>query len=199
MRVSPRALPIASALATLTIGVLVVIGRVEPPPRYTVPTPDPQEVAFEQSIRADPKSFIGVRVTARNNQVSDGVLAFDWVRYDSCGCFDVRRPRLVTLQHAGFWRLAAQVTVLGTGYGGTPVSDVSLIVGRVDDASGFLVFDRVSDGSPDVAAALGGSTTDWYEAGTEIEVRVSEGITVEANWPGRSNVSPVLVATYLGR
>jgi hypothetical protein len=202
MKKNPRLFRAGVVSAVLAALVIVIASALVPPaqpPSYTSPTPDPSQVAFEEGRVADPEAFVGARVTARANQVSDGVVRFDWTRYDSCACFDPAAPGELTLTQTGFWRIEAQVTVLGTGYRGAPVDDVVMVIDRVGDPSGFLVFDRVSGGAPDIAAALGGSTTDWYLAGERIELRVTEGITVEANWPGRSNVSPILVVTYLGR
>lgn len=167
----------------------------EPAPVYgggVFPAVDAQEQARDAArVPVLPEGFRGVRVTHSQNQTADGPLAFDTVRWDS-GFYDPSEPTRVTFPVDGICEVRAQVTILGTAYYGAPADSVVLSVKRDGDPSGFVAFARLSNQDPAPAGGLSASTTDWFEAGEYLEVFVSKGLLVEANWPGRSNVSPVL-------
>lgn len=156
------------------------------------PAVDPQEQARDAArVPVLPDGFVGVRVTNSANQTAAGPLTFDTVRWDT-GFYDPAQPTRVTFPVSGICEVRAQVTILGTAYFGPPADSVVLSVKRDGDASAFVAFSRLSNQDPAPAGGLSASTTDWFEAGEYLEVFVSEGLLVEANWPGRSNVSPVL-------
>ena len=162
-----------------------------------VPAPDPLERARDAArIPELPADFVGARITSSVNQVATaGGLVFDTVRWDSGGWWDPAAPTRLTVPVDGICEVQAQVTILGTMYHGAPANDVALTVRRDGDPTAFVAFARQSDERPDPALGLEASTTDWFEAGEYLEVFVTPGLTVEANWPGRSNVSPVLIVT----
>lgn len=202
------------ALAVLAAGVLVSlvlqvslavqVGRVLPQPPVigggVVPKPDPSEQARDAARQAGidlPDGFVGARITASHNQESTaGPLVFDTANWDSGGWWDVARPTRLTFPASAICEVRAQVTILGTLYEGAPADDVTVLVKRDGDPTAFVAYARRTNQDPEPATGLSAATTDWFEAGEYVEVFVTpEGLTVESNWPGRANVSPVLVVT----
>lgn len=120
---------------------------------------------------------------------------FDTVRWDSGGWFDQLEPTRLSFPVDAICRVEVAITVLGTAYDGPPADDILLSVRRDGDPTAFVAAIRLSDEQPEPAQLLSTSMTDWFEAGEYIEAFVSPpGLIVEANWPGRSNISPVLTA-----
>lgn len=183
------ALVLAAAAFLLTI-------RPEPGPVYgggVFPAIDPQEQARDAArVPVLPTGFVGARVTSSVTQTANGPLVFDTVRWDSGGAWSSAQPTRLTFPASGIYTVRAQITVLGTAYDGMPADSVVLSVKRDGDPTAFVAFARLSNQRPEPAGGLNAETTDWFEAGEYVEVFVSEGLTVEANWPGRSNISPVL-------
>lgn len=182
--------------AIVLVGIIAVAGMMPPAVSYgggVNPTPDPLEVARDaERVPVLPSGFVGVRVTNSVNQVADGPLTFDTVRWGSDGWWSSDKPTRVTFPVSGICEIRAQITVLGTWYDGNPATDIGLFVIRDGDPHAFVAYGRLSDERPEPAHGMEASTTDWFEEGEYLEVLVTPGLTVESNWPGRANVSPVL-------
>lgn len=180
---------------TILLAGLIATERPAQPPvgGGYIPAPDPMAIARDLSrIPSLAPDFVGARITASANQVStDGPLTFDTTRWDS-GMWDPAYPTRLTFHEDGICEVRAQLTILGTLYNGAPAEDIVLTVRRDGDPNAFVAFARLTGQDPSVATGINAGTTDWFEAGEYVEVFVTPGLTVEANWPGRSNVSPVL-------
>lgn len=161
------------------------------------PAIDPAEQARDAArVPVLPEGFVGARITSSVTQVApEGGLVFDTVRWDSGGWWNPAEPTRLTFPVSGICSVTAQITILGSAYGGALADTVVLSVKRDGDPSAFVAFARYSNQDPAPAGGINASTTDWFEAGEYLEVFVTPGLMVEANWPGRSNVSPVLVVT----
>jgi hypothetical protein len=124
---------------------------------------------------------------------------FDHATWDTGDLWDRSEPRRLTFPSDGFYRVTAQVTVLGSGYRGSPASPHwTLSVIRNGDPTDFVCSDTQTNEDEFRAQLADCATTDWFLAGDYAELLVTEGRTVESNWPGRSNVSPVLIVERAG-
>lgn len=191
-----------SPLALIATG-LVLAGmavQLRPQPTgesyLTVPEPDEDARAHDAQryagIVAD--AFRGAKIGAHSNQLStDDPITFDHAKFDTAGMWDPLRPTRLTMPTAGFYRVVASVTVLGSGYKGSPASQSWIMtVTRNGDPSDFVCAETRTNESPDRAQLADCSTTDWFLAGDYLELNVTPGRTVESNWPGRGNLSPLL-------
>lgn len=162
------------------------------------PVPSPQD-ADRRPGQIPAGGFIGARISNTLTQDSTRKgLSFDTVDFASCTCWTADHPTRITFTETGVWQVQAMVTVLGTAYGHGPADSPVLEVIRGGDTSGYVAGDRISNADPRAAHFLDASATDWFHAGEWVEVYVTPGTTVEANWPGRANVSPVVTVQYLG-
>jgi hypothetical protein len=180
--------------------VALVVAIYEPGPVVgggVVPTTDPATQARDAArVPVLPPDFLGARITSSANQVStDGPLLFDTVRWDSGDWWDPGQPTRLTFPADGICEVRTQLTILGTLYHGAPADDVLVTIRRSGDPTAFVAGERHSDQDPAVAGMIEAGTTAWFEAGEYVETFVTPGLTVESNWPGRANVSPVLLAT----
>lgn len=93
---------------------------------------------------------------------------------------------------------SVQITILGAAYDGSALApNVTLTVTRNDDPHDFVCGHRHSNENPYPALLLDCSATDWFLAGDTLQVFVTPGLTVESNWPGRANISPVITVERL--
>ena len=191
------ALRLAVAVALAALAVVLVLYRPGPVTGGgVVPAPDAAAMARDAArVPVLPSGFVGARITSMVNQVStDGPLVFDTARWDSGGWWDPAEPTRLTFPADGICRVDVHLTVLGTLYDGAPADDVLVTIRRDGDPNAFVAGVRHSAQDPAVAGMVNAGTTDWFEAGEYLEVYVTPGLTIESNWPGRANVSPVLLA-----
>lgn len=161
------------------------------------PVPDPSAIARDAArVPKLTPGFVGARITSSHTQTApDGPLVFDTVKWDS-GLWDASKPTRLTFTEGAICEVRAQITVLGTAYYGMPDDDIVLLVKRDGDPTGFVAGARKSDVRPEPAQVVNAATTDWFEANEYVEVFVTPvGLTIESNWPGRANLSPVLTVT----
>lgn len=165
------------------------------------PKPDPLEQArdSERYAQVEPGGFIGAKISASENQLStDEPLAFDRAKFDTSDLWNPDKPTRLTVSDDGFYRITTQLTILGSGYEGSPPSpNVGLEVIRNGDPTDFVCVDRLTNQDPTVALHLSCETTDWFLEADYVEVKVTPNRTVESNWPGRGNVSPLLIVERL--
>jgi hypothetical protein len=197
-----RRLPLWVFIALGALALLIVaVGVIFRPMKWSmVPEVDPAEQARDAeryaAIPAD-VDFVGVKLTARANQVStDEPLTFDSTTFDTADFWDGDE---LAMPRDGFYRVTVQVTILGGGYEGSEwAPDATLTVTRNHDPHDFVCGHRHSDEDPDAALLLDCGATDWFLEGDTLQVLVTPGRTVESNWPGRANVSPAVTVELLG-
>lgn len=188
------------ALGALAL-LIVAVGAIFQPTEWAVvPDVDPSEQQRDaERYAAIPPDvdFFGVKLTASANQTStDEPLAFDATTYDTAGFWDGEE---LAMPQDGFYRVTVQVTVLGALYQGSEAApDVALTVTRNHDPHDFVCAHRHSDEDPITALLLDCAATDWFLQGDTLQVLVTPGVTVESNWPGRANISPVVTVELLG-
>lgn len=191
------------AVHVAAAALIVIVGLVLRPPEREVtwaiiPTPNPEEQARDaRRYAALPvgTGFVGAKVSAGENQLStDEPITFDHVTWDTAELWDHDEPQRLTIPSDGFYRIGTQITVLGWGYRGSPPSPYwTLSVIRNGDPTDLVCSNTQTDEDPSRAQLADCASTDWFLAGDYVELLVTEGRTVEANWPGRSNLSPVLI------
>lgn len=166
------------------------------------PIPDPAEQArdAERYAAVQAGGFVGAKISASQNQLTtEDPLTFDHAKFDTADLWDPDEPTQLTVPSDGFYRVTAQMTVLGSGYEGSPPApDVGLEVIRNADPTDFVCVDRLTRQDPTVALHVSCETTDWFLAGDFVEVYVTPDRTVESNWPGRGTVSPILIIERVG-
>jgi hypothetical protein len=187
-------------MTTVTVGLLLLLAACATPRAgNAIPTPNASEQARDAARYADvdPGGFVGAKIGAHANQLTTvAPVTFDHARWDTAGLWDSSEPTRLTIPAAGFYHVEAQVTVLGSGYAGSPASPSWVMsVIRNGDATDFVCSETRTDEDETVAQLAGCSTTDWFLAGDYLELSVTPGRTVESNWPGRGNVSPILLVT----
>ena len=171
--------------------------------RNEVPVADPAALAADAAryapIPSDVVGFSGARIGASRNQLStDEPLVFDRSVWDTASMWSPERPSQLTIPDNGFYSVTAQVTVLGSGYPESPSSpNVEVRVHRNSDLTDLVCVDRLTQQEPTVALHVSCATSDWFLADDFLEVYVTPNRTVESNWPGRGNVSPLLIVVRL--
>lgn len=192
---------IALAFAIVTFG-LVWQPAPSPPVSFPVPTPNAggqARDALRYGALPTVMDFRGAKIGASSNQLSTAdPIRFDHAKFDTADMWDADRPTRLTFPADGFYRVEAQVTVLGSGYAGSPASPwwvMSVI--RNGDSTDFVCADSQTNELPVGAQLAECGTTDWFLAGDYVELMVTPERTVESNWPGRGNVSPLLSVTLL--
>lgn len=164
---------------------------------YTIPTPDAAEQARDSARYAslEPGEMMGAKVSSWENQTSTAdPIVFDHAKWDTAGLWAADQPTRLTIPTDGFYRVEAQVTVLGSGYAGSPQSPSWIVaVIRNGDPTDFVCAENRTNENVTGAQLAGCSTVDWFLAGDYVELTVTPGRTVESNWPGRGNVSPILL------
>jgi hypothetical protein len=192
---------IANGAAIVLLAVVLAEGD-QRAQQATVPTPDAAEQARDTARYAllDPGEFIGAKIGASENQIAtDEPLTFDHAKFDTGGLWDPDEPTRLTVPHDGFYYVTAQLTILGSAYpGSAPAPDVWVEVIRNGDPTDFVCVNRKTNQDETAAAHVFCATTDWFLAGDYLEVFAPPGTTVESNWPGRGNVSPVLIVERRG-
>lgn len=76
--------------------------------------------------------------------------------------------------------------------GSPPSLDVFLHVLRNSDPTDFVCIDGLTHQNPQVALHVSCHAIDWFLEGDYVELFVTPNRTVEPNWPGRGNISPLL-------
>lgn len=200
----PARLYLLLASVALAIVALGLAWRPAPatPVWFTVPAPNAAAQARDAARYAaipSVTSFVGAKIDSSATQLSSAKpIRFDHAKFDTAGMWDATRPTRLTFPDDGFYRIEAQVTVLGSGYAGSPASPSWVMsVIRNGDPTDLVCADSQTNEAPTVAQLADCATTDWFLAGDYVELLVTPGRTVESNWPGRGNVSPVLSVTLL--
>ncbi len=196
-------LSLVLAIVAMLIVVVGVALRLAPVQAGYNLSPDPDAAmqardAARYATLPTQTSFIGAKIGADHNQITtEKPVLFDHAKWDTAGFWDASKPRRMTLPRDGFYDVSAMVTVLGSGYKGSPASPWWIMtVIRNGDEHDYVCSETRTNENVRNAQLASCSTTDWFVAGDYLQLSVTPDRTVESNWPGRNNVSPILSAVW---
>ncbi len=154
------------------------------------------------------ETFYGVEISRSENAFSTLNVAFpfDTLRFGLSSMWDSAQPTRINIPLSGLWLVGADITTLGTYYGGTENYGVILEIVKnwcgVETTCPHLYADiigeRYGNGSGAFAQMNSTSSIVELQAGDYLELIISGVLLVESNPGDSGTLSPHFYAYYLG-